>query len=355
MMTESTQTIALTPTVQATWVHPNADERGYYHWTVSPEMMHRIASSGRGALSDRERVGFVYNLGSLLQAGALHGDDYLTALSSFGGDATPEVVGAALDAIRGVRMAFVLPETRNGYAAYLRRSFQPALDRVGQQPRPDDSPAVEELRPRLMVLLGTDGQDEALAKRGQEMTKAYLADPASVHPSLVNAALRLAATRADRTLYDEYRRRFETAQTPVVRGRFLAALGGFRDSALVTETLRYALEGPLKPQEMLGIFRNADNPEMVDRLWPWYRDNYDRIMAKIPAAYRFYSIYLATGCTQQRIDAVKAFFTQPEHSPPGMQQELGNLVAQMGTCVTLRDREGARVTAMLNGQASATR
>jgi len=352
MLTEETQTVAVTPAVDIAWIHPNADERGYYHWTVSPDMMNKLSKDARASLSDRERMGVVYNLGNLLQAGLLHGDDYLAALSSFGGDATPEVVEATLDALRGVKFAFVTRENRNGYAAYVRRSFQPALDRIGLTPKPGDAPNVEELRPRLMTVLGIDGQDPALVKTGQDLTKSYLADPKSVDPSLVSAALRLAASQGDAALYDEYQKRFENAQTPVVRQRFLSALGGFRDSILVDRSLKYALEGPLKPQELLGIFRGADNMEMVDRLWPWYRDNYDAIMAKIPAAYRFYSIYLTTGCTQQRIDAVKEFFTKPEHAPTGMQQELGSLVSQMSTCVSLKDREGARVAKYLAQGAS---
>ena len=41
------------------------------------------------------------------------------------------------------------------------------------------------------------------------MVKAFLADPSAVDPTLADAALRLAATSNDTTLYYECRRRFE--------------------------------------------------------------------------------------------------------------------------------------------------
>ena len=347
LLAEASQTVRLEPAASPAWIYPNADERGYYHWSVPQEMLTTLSTTGRGALDDRERIGFIHNLVALLDDGTLHGDDYLTTLAAFGADPTPEVAAAALDGVQGIKLPFVTTELRGGFAVYVRRTFRPALERLGEAPKPDDSPAAAELRARLMATLGVDGRDDAMVKKGEAMAKSYLADPASVHPTLVDAALRLAAVSNDTSFYNECRRRFENAKTPVERRRFLRQLTNFHDPTLIDQTLRYVLEGPLRPQELMSTFRFVDAPEVREKLWPWAKENYDRIAAKIPPMFRIYLVYYAFGCTEERITAAKAFFSQPEHAPLGTDKELAQLDAQIGTCVGLREREGPRVARML--------
>src|SRR5882762_431969 len=66
VLTDPVTTVKLKPAVKVTWIHPNADERGYYHWSVSPELLATLSSAARSKLSERERVGLVHNLSTLL-------------------------------------------------------------------------------------------------------------------------------------------------------------------------------------------------------------------------------------------------------------------------------------------------
>jgi hypothetical protein len=195
-----------------------------------------------------------------------------------------------------------------------------------------------------------DGHDEALVARGQELTKRYLADPKSVDPTLIESSLRLAAATNDTSLYSECRHRFEAAKLPTDRRRFLGALGYFRDPKLVDETLRYTIEGPLHPQELLAGFSGYDTPELQEKVWQWAQKNYDTIASRIPPFYRVYLVYFAGGCSRERLEAAKVFFDQPEHAPPGTPQEFAKLQSQVSMCVSLREREGERVARMLSEQ-----
>jgi aminopeptidase N len=353
LLSDPVATVTLEPAITPQWIHPNADERGYYHWTVSPELLGTLASKARPQLSERERVGFVNNLSTLLTGGMLHGDDYLRSISGFGDDTSPEVVDAVLDGLQSVRFAFITQDLRGSYSAYIRRTLRPALDRLGETPRPNEDPSTATLRARLMGQIGVYGEDQALRAKGLAMTKSLLADPKSVDPTLADVAIRLAATTNDTTLYGECQRRFEASRSPMDRRRFLSALGGFHDPALVDRTLDYALHGPLRPQEIMFGFQSFDTPELADRMWKWAQENYDQITAKIPPMFRIYMVYFAMGCSRERLEAAKVFFTQPEHAPVGTQQELAKVSDMITECATLRDREGARVSKMLTETAAA--
>ena len=347
LLTEPVMTVKLKPAVTPVWIHPNADEKGYYHWNVSVDMLKQLSTKARPELSERERAGLITNLQTLLEGGMLHGDDYLQSLSAFGSDPSPAVIGALLEGLRNVRPAFITADLREAYAGYIRRTLRPALDRLGDTPKPDEGPTASGLRGQLMSQLGVEGRDEALRHKGLEMTKAFLADPAAVDPTLVETAFRLAATSNDTTLYHEFSRRFEGAKSPNDRRRYLGALYYFEDPALVDETLAYSLTGPLKPQELLGGFRGMDSPENADKPWNWLRDNYDAIAGKIPPMFKVYLVYFAMGCKRERIEAAQTFFAQPERSPLGTAQELAKLTDRITECATLREREGARVAKML--------
>ena len=95
-------------------------------------------------------------------------------------------------------------------------------------------------------------------------------------------------------------------------------------------------------------FAGMDTPELADMTWKWAQANYDQIAAKIPPMFRIYLVYFAMGCSRERLEAAKAFFSQPEHAPMGTEQELAKVSDRITECASLRDREGARVAKLLN-------
>ena len=58
LLTEETESFRL-KTTQPVWIHPNADERGYYRWSVPPAMLERMLRDAGSALNVRERVGLL--------------------------------------------------------------------------------------------------------------------------------------------------------------------------------------------------------------------------------------------------------------------------------------------------------
>jgi hypothetical protein len=129
LVADSVQTLPVPP--GATWIHPNADEAGYYRWSVPAATRRAIAEGGQRVMTVRERVGFVGNAAALLDAGALRGDEYLQLLLPFARDPDPQVVGAVVDALEKVKRAFVTPELEPTFAGYVRRLLGPALEGIG--------------------------------------------------------------------------------------------------------------------------------------------------------------------------------------------------------------------------------
>ena len=325
----------------AGWVYPKANGRGYYRWQVPDEALTQLTSETRAVLSDGERMDLVGNLSALLGAGTLDGGRYLAALEGLAADPEPMVVGAVLDSLGGVQKPFVPADLEDEYAAYLRRALRPALDGVGFVPREGESETTTLVRPRLLLWLGDDGRDPEIQRFAAEQAASYLEDPGSVPPSIAGACLTLASMDGNQAQFEAMKQRFESAETPTERERYLQSLGSFRDPALVERALDYAFSGPLRPNELFTIPANLTRtPGGSDRAYLWMTENYATLAERLPPEFMGFMPFFAGGCSAERLESARAFFGEPEHQAKGTQRMVGRVAAQVDECLALRDREG---------------
>ena len=168
-------------------------------------------------------------------------------------------------------------------------------------------------------------------------------------------ALRINAIEGDRALFDAYVERFESAQVPEDRNRYLGAIGEFRDPVLREAALRYTLEGPLRPNEIFAIPRRAvRTPVGADQVFEWMTRNFDAISNRITPEMVAFLPYMASGCSAERLEAAVAFFGDPDHQIGGAERNMAKVADQITDCVNLREREGASVAAYLNRLARAS-
>ena len=206
---------------------------------------------------------------------------------------------------------------------------------------------ITNLRPTLLWWLGDTGNDPKVMEFARAQAAAYLADPKSVDPMIASMVLRLNAMHADQATFDEYRKRFETAATPTERGRFLAALGAFRDPQMRAAALEYALKGPLRPQETFTIpFGGGDSIEEREQTFQWVTANYDFITSRVPLQFLGSMPVIGGGCDAGRLARTKEFFAA--RKVEGTEKTLERVAEQVNECVTLRAREMAVVSAYLD-------
>jgi alanyl aminopeptidase len=335
------------------WIYPNSIELGYYRWHVDPKMLDKLAQLVDKQFIVRERVALVTHVGAMLDAAVLPGDRYLRALQRFAADPVPDVIHTVMDGLAKVENAFVTDDMEEAFALYVRQTLRPAMDRYGLRKVDGENELVTALRPTLLAWLGDTGRDTEVLDYAETLAREYVERGSLRDPALAGVALRLAAIRGDRQLFDLYRGKFESAQVPRVRLNYLTALGAFRAPALVDAALAYALAGPLRPQELWHIPRAVmAHPPHQDLTFAWFMTNYDELRQRMPPMNLPYFPYAAAGCSTDRLATAREFFAQPEHDPPGTAIELEKVAEMVTTCVALREREGAAVATYLRGLAA---
>ena len=331
---------------RVTWLFPHANASGYYRWRIPEEAMTSLAARAVDVLTPRERLAFVGNLGALFRTGTIRGGPYLDLLGRFAGDPEPQVVAATLGALNTIRSTFAASEeTRPLFAAYVRRTLAPALDRIGFTPKDGEPHAVTVLRPDLLTWLAVEAGDERVWQFVREQLPKYLENPASVHPTLAGTVVYLSAARGDAALFEELRKRFENATLPAERSRFLNALGRFKDPALQRKAREYALAGPVRPNEMFVLFGGADTPAERDEVFAWVMANYDAITKRLPPTSGSALAVLAGGCEPARVAKAREFFAA--HKDEATEGRLARVAEQVNECAALRAREMTAVTEYL--------
>lgn len=335
------------------WVHPNA-KNGYYRWSVAGPSLHALAAAAPKVLDRAQRIGFVQNLTALLNAGEVHGDDYVSLLEKFGADEDPNVVSTLTGPLSTIQTTFVDEGMEDAFATYVRRVLGPAAQRFGLDRAPGEAPAVSVVRPQLLSWLADEGKDEKALAHAEHLASMFLTDRGSIDPSLVGTALRLSALRGDAARFADYQKRFEAATAPTDRDPFLAALGSFRDPALREKALAYALSDQVRPHEVFEIPQAMGaNPAYQMQLFEWAMAHYKEIIAKIPPVYAVFVPYFGAGCDAPKLAKAKEFFSQPEHSVAGAEVELARMLEAGNDCIGLKAREGEAVKRYLTQVAEA--
>ena len=82
------------------WLHPNADEQGYYRWRIPTVALTDLATVYRDRLSVAERVALPGHLSALFEAGELDVATFLDALRALAKDPHPLVTKGIISGLR---------------------------------------------------------------------------------------------------------------------------------------------------------------------------------------------------------------------------------------------------------------
>ena len=122
----------------ATWIFMNTEGTGFYRARYAPDLRAALITHAQSDLSPIERYGLVDDVWASVLAGDLEAHDFLDMADAFT-DETDLSVWQRLIAGLGALDRIVDGEARSTLRARVRAILTPAHDRLGPEPRPDES------------------------------------------------------------------------------------------------------------------------------------------------------------------------------------------------------------------------
>jgi len=260
----------------------NAGGHGFYRVRYAPELLEALLRR-LDMLAPIERFNLVNDAWAMAVAGLMPVTAYLELTARFREERDRNVWSVLTGSLYSINR-LLTPGDRPRFEPLVRDRVAPAFAALGWTPRPGENELTRQLRGDLARALGVLGNDRAVQARAADIHAASLRDPGSVDPNLLPAVIAIMAHAGDGQRYEEFLNAFRTAKTPQDEQRYLYALAGFRDPALLRQTLERAINGEIRTQDAPFVVRSmlmsvhAREPawDFVKRHW----DTMDRLYPK---------------------------------------------------------------------------
>lgn len=243
------------------WVQANADGAGYWRVSQAGDGAQRLAQAA--GMPVAEWLALLDDGIGLHDAGDIDNRQLLALVRAAAAQPSGEVQQAAAALLRHLEPLFntgANPADRAGYAAAWQTAFGARARRLGWLPRPEDSLDDRLLRPELVPLVATLGDDTLLRQQALALARGWLAErnslPADLRLPVLTAAARADGDGSGGPLFQALVAAWRASTVRTERGDLLAALGQFRQPALAAQARALLLE----PQV-----------DLRDSLWPLLR------------------------------------------------------------------------------------
>ncbi len=323
----------------------NEGGHGFYRVRYAPDLLEPLLRR-LTALAPIERFNLVGDAWAATAAGLAPVTEYLEMTTRFQGERDRNVWTILLGSL-GALNRLVEADARPGLEAFARTLLGPAVAELGWTPRAGEDELTRQLRGDLLRALGTLGNDRAAQARAEELYRAYLANAETVDPNVLPALIAMLAHTGDAARYDDFLRRFRSAATPQEEQRYLYALTGFRDPALLDRTLERTINGEIRTQDAPFVVRSllmsVYGRELAWEFVKRHRDTMDRLFPKHGFRRLFEGV---TGLATPALERdVHAFVRDRKITLGG--RTLEQYLEQLRVAVALREREGERLATYL--------
>ncbi len=324
----------------------NAGGHGFYRVSYSPELFRALVAS-LSELEDLERYTIIDDAGAFVESGHLSAADYLRLAEAYRSEREQAIWGAVLTGMSAINHHLVGDEDRPAFAQWVGRLLGPAFEQLGWKADSEEGDLTRRLRGQLVGALGRVANDQAVIDRCRQLVDEAFADPRSVDPELVRAALFVTAHHGTETEYRRFFEAYNTTTAPQEQQRLLLALAAFDHPELVVETVKASLDGRIRTQDSAWVIGSTMGTRVNGPLaWQQLRKSWEKF-TNLPTMTQRRAIEGIPALSRPEAAAeVEAFFAETKlpHATKSIAQNLERLRAN----VEMRARETKSVKEFLS-------
>ena len=259
----------------------NAGALGFYR--VQYDTATLATNSGTfGSLPDGDRIALLDDQWALVESEAAPLASYLVLAASMGGDLDTRAWEQITDALGTVEYDERGSAGHDAFAAYARSILKPVAGQLGWDPRPGETPALQQLRRTLISDLGSWDDPAVIAEARRRFTS-FLGNRSAIAPDDQLRTLVIVAQHADASTFEQLHALAKQARDDAEQTRFYVALAAVRDRELAEQAAKIALGSELPAQavqlrlRMVLTLQNAQ-PALA---WSIFSANSDMLLAPL--------------------------------------------------------------------------
>ncbi len=323
------------------WVVGNGGGYGFYRTSYSDDLFARLLDH-IGDLDDIERYTLVSDTLAFVRSGQAEASSFLDLISTFTDEQEHAIWSVIIAGLGTVEHHTLEEAVRPAFQDFVRSLLGPTLQRLGWEPRPEDSDLERKLRGDVIGGLGVLGQEPEVIARCRALVEDLIAG-GSPDPEVATAALTVFARFADHDGYQLLWETYRQARTPLDQVRYLRSVAGVPVEELAVSTMDKVVDGDIKTQDGFWVFARLLMGKAGPAVWASAASRWDRVLEVMPGMTRTRVVEGISALSQPEVAAdVKAFLS--EHPIPEAARSVEQNLEKLETNVRLRRRETPLVT-----------
>ncbi len=355
LITEKKQTLALEKAKGCpAWVQANDQAVGYYRVEYKGGLLQSlIAGDALKRLSAVERSDLMGNSKALADAGKLTAADTLALAETFHNDPERNVMQMSLDLALSAAMTLVPENLQPNYQRYLQKNFQAKARELGWIAKPGEPEETTLLRPTMVRMMATWGNDRQLADEARVLADKWLLDHSAVSPNMAGAVLRGAAYYGDKAFAEKLLAALKTEKDKQVRQSLLSGLNSFRQREAILVSMKALVAGEVPFLEGGSLLFGGQSQDATRTMaLDFLRANWDAVVKKMPTGggFDFGAVLPRVGasyCTVPLRDELKTFFAPRVEQFTGAPRALDQTLEAIDLCIANKAAQSASVAAFL--------
>ncbi len=237
--------------------------------------------------------------------------DYFKLVSRYGKENRGAVWNAILDNLTGLDTLAAGEPERAAIRRFTIALVRPKFDSLGWEEKAGEPIDERQLRARLAGTLARMG-DPAVTAEARRRFVRYLADPASVSPSMLDFVLAAAGRGADAATVDALLAKIHATESGEERNRLTRALARVSDPVQAARVLELSLSPTLPAQLTTTIVPAVAANEHIDQAWAFAVAHRDALMKNQDAVgrNRAFSAIVASSADPRDAERMEAYLQE---------------------------------------------
>ncbi|MEM5797482.1 MAG: M1 family metallopeptidase [Candidatus Aenigmatarchaeota archaeon] len=269
------------PLGSSEWFKINYGQIGFYRVKYPDENLSKLKFLiSSKTLPPLDRWGIQNDLFELSVNGDVDLDKYLDFVRTFYNEDNYLVLRDIYQNIRNIYFVYSQEQFWNSIWSklknYHKETFQKILERLGWEPKKDESQKdtlLRELAIRYLAFI----EDAEVLRKGKEKFEYYL-KTRKLHPDVKSPIFYMMAANGDEKIYKTLLELYLKTKSPEEKRILLIALSQFKNPEILKKFLNFSLSQKVRTQDLVIVFSSvASNPRSRTVLLPWLKKNWKKI------------------------------------------------------------------------------
>ena len=336
------------------FVHPNADGRGYYRWSLDAAALTELREFGFGALTVRERMSLADAVKAAFATGALDASEVFEAIKPLAYDQERYVAASVFGPISFAKKRLAEDEAgRNRVMNWGREIYAARARALGFEAADGDDGERRLARDQFVRFATLVLRDPELRAEAGERGRRYLfgrpgvPDDSAAAAELLGLVTRVAVRDGGVQEFEAALAHLFASEDASVRRRMVTGIGVSDDPVLAERARELMFDDRLRENErfhVLGL--QAQRRETREEAWQWVQRRFDEIVERVTPQ-RAAAIFggLSGFCDEVDAQRVAAFFEDRVHELEGGPRRLASTIERIRICSAKVERHRADANA----------